>query len=253
MWEHRLSSCSGCGILIPWPGIEPSPPELQGRFLTTGPPGKSWEKALLKVAKADSQLFRVLCVRNGECDKGGHFISDLPVTRPGGSIQQGSNSFESRIPQLTLCFLLVTSIKHLRCDAWQALDGERRELNQCPFGSSKHIWFACLWIFIGFVFNTVLQNALPVPFASTVFSERTPESFLTASSRWVIHSFFHSKKCLLFTCQLQELWASRLWLFASLLVLLTSVFSATRVTKQHTLLGWNLLYFGITAYTEVWF
>ena len=93
----------------------------------------------------------------------------------------------------------------------------------------------------------------PVPFASTVFSERTPESFLTASSRWVIHSFFHSKKCLLFTCQLQELWASRLWLFASLLVLLTSVFSATRVTKQHTLLGWNLLYFGITAYTEVWF
>ena len=30
-----------CGILVPRPGIEPASPELQGGFLTTGPPGKS--------------------------------------------------------------------------------------------------------------------------------------------------------------------------------------------------------------------
>ena len=31
-------SCSvGCGILVPQPGIEPTSPELQGGFLTTGP------------------------------------------------------------------------------------------------------------------------------------------------------------------------------------------------------------------------
>ena len=30
-----------CGLLVPWPGIEPTSPGLQGRFLTTGPPGKS--------------------------------------------------------------------------------------------------------------------------------------------------------------------------------------------------------------------
>ena len=30
-----------CGILVPRPGIEPSSPALQGRFLTTGSPGKS--------------------------------------------------------------------------------------------------------------------------------------------------------------------------------------------------------------------
>ena len=29
------------GILVPWPGIEPVSPAWQGRFLTTGPPGKS--------------------------------------------------------------------------------------------------------------------------------------------------------------------------------------------------------------------
>ena len=29
------------GILVPWPGIEPSSPALQGRFWTTGSPGKS--------------------------------------------------------------------------------------------------------------------------------------------------------------------------------------------------------------------
>ena len=28
-------------ILVPWPGIEPASPALEGRFLTTEPPGKS--------------------------------------------------------------------------------------------------------------------------------------------------------------------------------------------------------------------
>ena len=38
----RGLSCSKAhGILVPWPGIEPMSPALQGRFLTTGLPGKS--------------------------------------------------------------------------------------------------------------------------------------------------------------------------------------------------------------------
>ena len=32
-----------CGILAPWPGIEPALPALEGEVLTTGPPGKSRE------------------------------------------------------------------------------------------------------------------------------------------------------------------------------------------------------------------
>ena len=36
---HRLSCSSACGILVSRPGIEPPSPALQGRFLTTGPPG----------------------------------------------------------------------------------------------------------------------------------------------------------------------------------------------------------------------
>ena len=32
-----------CGILVPWPGIEPMTSALQGGFLTTGPPRKSPE------------------------------------------------------------------------------------------------------------------------------------------------------------------------------------------------------------------
>ena len=35
-----LSCSAACGILVPRPGIEPVSPALQGRFLTTGPPGK---------------------------------------------------------------------------------------------------------------------------------------------------------------------------------------------------------------------
>ena len=38
----RLRSLEVCGILVPpSPGIEPSSPSLEGRLLTTGPPGKS--------------------------------------------------------------------------------------------------------------------------------------------------------------------------------------------------------------------
>ena len=44
---HRLSGCRGlcfpaaCGILVPQPGMEPVSPALEGRVLTTGPPGRS--------------------------------------------------------------------------------------------------------------------------------------------------------------------------------------------------------------------
>ena len=36
-----LSCSATCVILVPWPGIEPTSPALEGGFLTTGPPGKS--------------------------------------------------------------------------------------------------------------------------------------------------------------------------------------------------------------------
>ena len=36
-----LSCPATCGILVPQPGIEPTAPAMQGRFLTTGPPKKS--------------------------------------------------------------------------------------------------------------------------------------------------------------------------------------------------------------------
>ena len=35
-----------CGILAPWPGIEPALPALEGEVLTTGPPGKYQELIL---------------------------------------------------------------------------------------------------------------------------------------------------------------------------------------------------------------
>ena len=36
-----FSGQQACGILAPWPGIVLSPPALEGKILTTGPPGKS--------------------------------------------------------------------------------------------------------------------------------------------------------------------------------------------------------------------
>ena len=45
-WEGSVVVAYGlsglaCGILVPWPGIEPAYPALQGGFLATGPLGKS--------------------------------------------------------------------------------------------------------------------------------------------------------------------------------------------------------------------
>ena len=38
---HGLSCSLTHGILVPWPGIEPTSPALQGWILTIRPPGKS--------------------------------------------------------------------------------------------------------------------------------------------------------------------------------------------------------------------
>ena len=38
---HGLSCSLACGILVPQPGIEFTCSALEGKFLTTGPPGKS--------------------------------------------------------------------------------------------------------------------------------------------------------------------------------------------------------------------
>ena len=41
------SCCAACGILVPRPGIDPASPALEGRFLTAGPPGKSFLSAFV--------------------------------------------------------------------------------------------------------------------------------------------------------------------------------------------------------------
>ena len=53
---HRLSCSAACGILVPQPGIEPTSSALQGRFLTIGPPGKSWDCFVLCCTLASSKV-----------------------------------------------------------------------------------------------------------------------------------------------------------------------------------------------------
>ena len=59
---NRLSCPLACGILVPQPGIETTSSASQDRFLTTGPPGKSWE-------------FQLSLLRNGRGSQGGLFAS----------------------------------------------------------------------------------------------------------------------------------------------------------------------------------
>ena len=46
---RRLSCSMACGLLVPPPGIERVFPALEGRFLTTGQPGKSLHRFLIKI------------------------------------------------------------------------------------------------------------------------------------------------------------------------------------------------------------
>ena len=39
-WGSLIQLPQRCGILVPWTGIKPVSPALEGRFSTTGPPGK---------------------------------------------------------------------------------------------------------------------------------------------------------------------------------------------------------------------
>ena len=56
---RRLSCPAACGILLTLPGIEHVSPALQGRFLTTVPPGKSTINYFL------IKVYTLFCRHNG--------------------------------------------------------------------------------------------------------------------------------------------------------------------------------------------
>ena len=57
-----LFGCETCGILAPQPGIESAPPALEGKVLTTGPPGKS-----LTMAIFNNHLIKFLKIKQLAC------------------------------------------------------------------------------------------------------------------------------------------------------------------------------------------
>ena len=56
----RLICSMACGLLLPWPEIEPMSPALQGRFLTTGPPGKSQLKVWLNLHLGKAWMLQIM-------------------------------------------------------------------------------------------------------------------------------------------------------------------------------------------------
>ena len=59
-----LSCPLACGILVPRSGIKPVSPELEGRFITTRPPGESPEHFLLGTLFVAFSLYN----NNENCD-----------------------------------------------------------------------------------------------------------------------------------------------------------------------------------------
>ena len=80
-----LSCPVACRSLVPEPGIKPVSPELEGRFLTTGPPGKSLSLSCLIVASFFDFDSRFLISEH------------LPVSLPRGEVvhQRGTCTFST--------------------------------------------------------------------------------------------------------------------------------------------------------------
>ena len=95
--EGRLSCPAACGILVPWPGIQPASPALQGGFLTTTPPGSSLPYTL-KLLYLSCCLWRV---------GGGSKVDrqSLKTSLPGDICNLGTVTQFSSVAQscLTLC------------------------------------------------------------------------------------------------------------------------------------------------------
>ena len=67
-------SHEACGILAPWPGIEPVPPALEGEVLNTGLPSKSPRSLFLSCVKKESYCRLVVILPI-------HCISSFPKLR----------------------------------------------------------------------------------------------------------------------------------------------------------------------------
>ena len=62
---HWLSCPVAFGILVPQPGIEPTSPALEGRFFTTGSPGKSWMRVYILANTLHFPSFLILIAYGG--------------------------------------------------------------------------------------------------------------------------------------------------------------------------------------------
>ena len=62
-----LSSLAACGILVPLPGLEFASPALEGRFLTTGLPGKSHQFSCLLPSITSDVKSKVIQITAASC------------------------------------------------------------------------------------------------------------------------------------------------------------------------------------------
>ena len=91
-----------CGILAPQPGVEPTPPALEGEVLTTGPPGKSPHWLLTKIKLPlthKGRIWKVFrCHKGNENQKG-----------PGGTMKKLSFPQAAAISWLLPCQITRSS------------------------------------------------------------------------------------------------------------------------------------------------
>ena len=133
-----------CGILVPQPGIEPISPALEGKFLTTGPPGKSLTTSLLNLQFLPHRLVFPLVYT---CSLISPALKYMKAP-PGSTLLLVSTlllSFHQRqISWNMSLFLILPSILFSSSLSWQLLRHCSRAVS-CGQISWSFLWYLCTW------------------------------------------------------------------------------------------------------------
>ena len=132
---HGLSCLVVCGVLVPQPGIKPTSPALEGRFLATGPPYS------LIVSSYYYSCWWVF-ISPGCCDTSIHDSHSISISIS-HSFNQEFVLNVSYVPGISLGFLGSSAGKESACNEWDP--GSIPGLGRSPGGGHGNpLQYSCL-------------------------------------------------------------------------------------------------------------
>ena len=120
-----FSGQQACGILAPWPGIVLSPPALEGKILTTGPPGKS-QQFIFLIGRNWAIFLQHVASTQSEVDRSGHRALVCTESRPAGGseVEQFQVRARTAMKNSKRLFCILPGARCFTLVLWNILEEE---------------------------------------------------------------------------------------------------------------------------------